>query len=184
MSGLRGLFAGITVLTVVPLLGSGKPKPEPPKLVVQLYAQTVLSNTYGSLVRVYLGLPDGSRGTGTCSSYMGKPTCTVDAFVPEKRVIQDCVDSKHTTQAICITNESYYATRIGNDLTLYAANGPITYHLTGSWDSFEAGRLPLPPEKPKFDPNWTAVCQDGTFSYSQQRSGTCSDHGGVQVWRP
>jgi membrane protein implicated in regulation of membrane protease activity len=28
----------------------------------------------------------------------------------------------------------------------------------------------------------TAVCADGTYSYSQHRSGTCSHHGGVAEW--
>ena len=28
----------------------------------------------------------------------------------------------------------------------------------------------------------TAQCQDGTYSYSQHRSGTCSGHGGVKTW--
>ncbi len=28
----------------------------------------------------------------------------------------------------------------------------------------------------------TAVCRDGTYSYSQSRSGTCSYHGGVARW--
>lgn len=28
----------------------------------------------------------------------------------------------------------------------------------------------------------TALCRDGTFSYSQNRSGTCSHHGGVATW--
>ena len=29
----------------------------------------------------------------------------------------------------------------------------------------------------------SAKCWDGTYSYSQSRRGTCSHHGGVQVWR-
>jgi hypothetical protein len=29
----------------------------------------------------------------------------------------------------------------------------------------------------------TARCGDGTYSYSQNRSGTCSHHGGVTQWR-
>jgi hypothetical protein len=29
----------------------------------------------------------------------------------------------------------------------------------------------------------TAVCRDGTYSYSQHHSGTCSGHDGVQSWR-
>jgi hypothetical protein len=28
----------------------------------------------------------------------------------------------------------------------------------------------------------TAICRDGTYSYSQSRSGTCSHHGGVSSW--
>ncbi|WP_370968328.1 DUF3761 domain-containing protein [Amycolatopsis sp. cg9] len=28
----------------------------------------------------------------------------------------------------------------------------------------------------------TAVCKDGSYSYSQHRSGTCSGHGGVRTW--
>jgi hypothetical protein len=28
----------------------------------------------------------------------------------------------------------------------------------------------------------TAICNDGTYSYSQNRRGTCSHHGGVQQW--
>ena len=28
----------------------------------------------------------------------------------------------------------------------------------------------------------TAICRDGTYSYSQSRRGTCSHHGGVKTW--
>jgi hypothetical protein len=28
----------------------------------------------------------------------------------------------------------------------------------------------------------TAQCQDGTYSFSQHRQGTCSGHGGVSRW--
>lgn len=31
-------------------------------------------------------------------------------------------------------------------------------------------------------PGATAVCRDGTYSFSQHRSGTCSHHGGVAQW--
>jgi hypothetical protein len=30
----------------------------------------------------------------------------------------------------------------------------------------------------------TALCQDGTYSFSQHRQGTCSHHGGVAKWLP
>jgi hypothetical protein len=28
----------------------------------------------------------------------------------------------------------------------------------------------------------TAQCSDGSYSFSQHRSGTCSGHGGVKIW--
>ena len=28
----------------------------------------------------------------------------------------------------------------------------------------------------------TALCRDGTYSFSQNRRGTCSHHGGVAIW--
>ncbi|NBO56906.1 MAG: DUF3761 domain-containing protein [Actinobacteria bacterium] len=28
----------------------------------------------------------------------------------------------------------------------------------------------------------TAICRDGTYSFSQSRRGTCSWHGGVRTW--
>jgi hypothetical protein len=31
--------------------------------------------------------------------------------------------------------------------------------------------------------NATARCSDGSYSYSQNRSGTCSHHGGVASWK-
>jgi hypothetical protein len=41
-----------------------------------------------------------------------------------------------------------------------------------------------PPAQSTVDPlaNVTAICMDGTYSYSQHRSGTCSHHGGVKQW--
>jgi serine/threonine-protein kinase len=48
---------------------------------------------------------------------------------------------------------------------------------------------PVPKPKPATDPyaaatasGATAVCADGTWSFSQNRSGTCSHHGGVHWW--
>ncbi|WP_433522968.1 DUF3761 domain-containing protein [Nocardia pseudovaccinii] len=39
-----------------------------------------------------------------------------------------------------------------------------------------------PQSAPAAPPGATARCTDGTYSYSQHRSGTCSHHGGVVAW--
>ncbi|WP_051468562.1 DUF3761 domain-containing protein [Actinomadura oligospora] len=38
------------------------------------------------------------------------------------------------------------------------------------------------PKTPRFPSGATAICRDGTFSFSQHRRGTCSHHGGVARW--
>ena len=37
-------------------------------------------------------------------------------------------------------------------------------------------QTPIPPDRP------TAICNDGTTSFSKHHSGTCSHHGGVSSW--
>jgi hypothetical protein len=165
---------GIGILAFEP--SSDLAKPKPPKMVVQLYAQVVSSGITQS-VDVYVVLPDGSRAVGHCFWSMGGSPCVVDPFAPEKRVVQNCIPPDRQFQAQCITSEIYYADRKINDLTLYAANGKVTYHITGSWTEFTLGRVP-----PSKGPTVKAVCQDGTYSFSEQNSGTCSDHGGVYRW--
>ena len=44
------------------------------------------------------------------------------------------------------------------------------------------GNSPSPPPSSGDPANATAKCKDGTYSYSQHASGTCSGHGGVSYW--
>lgn len=39
-----------------------------------------------------------------------------------------------------------------------------------------------PAYAPSVPPGATAICGDGTYSFSQNRRGTCSHHGGVAEW--
>ena len=45
-----------------------------------------------------------------------------------------------------------------------------------------AGALPVAGAVGAPPPGATAQCRDGSYSYSQHHSGTCSHHGGVAVW--
>jgi len=178
---LCAMSVGILATTV----SAAKPNPEPATIIpVRLIAQA--ERDVGQIfdeVTIYVLLPDGSHAVAVCNhSYMdsSSPPCRVESFAPEKRVVDDCVDAKRTIQVDCFINmEAYNGQRVGNDLIIYGATGGIRYHITGSWGEFSIGKL-----TPHYDPNWTAVCQDGTYSYSKERSGTCADHGGVDVWHP
>ena len=45
-----------------------------------------------------------------------------------------------------------------------------------------AGAWPIAAAVGAAPPGATAQCRDGSYSYSQHHSGTCSHHGGVAVW--
>lgn len=43
-------------------------------------------------------------------------------------------------------------------------------------------KIPSPYAAPSTPTGASAQCRDGTYSFSQHRSGTCSHHGGVAEW--
>jgi hypothetical protein len=68
------------------------------------------------------------------------------------------VESKKSTQTPTgLSNDNYYVNTAGN-----------TVHSPAYSSSVPAGA--------------SARCRDGTYSFSQSRSGTCSHHGGVGEW--
>jgi hypothetical protein len=57
-----------------------------------------------------------------------------------------------------------------------APSAPAATHATASRSSAPATTNPAGPN------GATAVCNDGSYSHSAHRSGTCSRHGGVKTW--
>ena len=121
----------LTVLLAVgfPIAGYAKPK-----MIVQLVAESIDSSAL--FQSIFVVLPDGSHAVAGCRTLEG--SCGIDSFRPEKRIAKGC-HSKEEPIATCYAGETYYATRKGNYITIYAANGARVYHITGSWDSFEDG---------------------------------------------
>jgi Protein of unknown function (DUF3761) len=175
MGGIMRMILAVTLL-LPSLPAIAKPKPNP-KIVIQVAAER--SEGRGDFQYIYLILPDGSRAEAMCFT-LGD-ACGLQSFAPEKRKLMDCIFPGKKLQAQCFVPESFYATRQANDIVIYGANGGKVYQIVGSWDHFDPGTLPSPPEpEPR---KWTAICNDQTLSYSQERSGTCSDHNGVRIWR-
>jgi len=52
----------------------------------------------------------------------------------------------------------------------------------GTYTNSDGNTVPDPVSAPAAPAGATAQCNDGTYSFSQHRSGTCSHHGGVAVW--
>jgi len=52
----------------------------------------------------------------------------------------------------------------------------------GTYENVNGDQVPRPYVAPSAPAGATAKCRDGTYSFSQHRSGTCSHHGGVAQW--
>jgi hypothetical protein len=52
----------------------------------------------------------------------------------------------------------------------------------GTYENSAGNVVCKPYESPSQPAGATARCEDGTYSFSESRSGTCSHHGGVAVW--
>ncbi|MCV7096587.1 DUF3761 domain-containing protein [Mycobacterium kubicae] len=75
---------------------------------------------------------------------------------------------------------------VGAPAAAVAAPGPGSIATTsacpsGSYENSSGTCVPRPNNS---DTDVSAVCQDGSHSHSQHRSGTCSGHGGVGQWCP
>jgi endonuclease YncB( thermonuclease family) len=69
--------------------------------------------------------------------------------------------------------------------TFQAAEGQASASRLGLWGA-PPTQVPLPTAEAvptiSYPAGATAICNDGTYSYSQNRRGTCSHHGGVKTW--
>lgn len=52
----------------------------------------------------------------------------------------------------------------------------------GTYINVDGNEVPSPYYAPEAPKNASALCMDGTYSFSQNRRGTCSGHGGVADW--
>ncbi len=52
----------------------------------------------------------------------------------------------------------------------------------GTYTNTYGNEVPSPYQAPSRPAGATAQCRDGSYSFSQSRSGTCSHHGGVMTW--
>jgi hypothetical protein len=100
----------------------------------------------------------GNSNTTTQSSTV--PTAQVQGatYTPAvEKVVQDNPVAPVTDSEPVLSNDNYYTNVNGNDVHSPAYSNSVPSDAS-------------------------AVCGDGTYSFSQNRRGTCSHHGGVAEW--
>lgn len=86
-------------------------------------------------------------------------TQTVSPVTPTPAVVPTQTQTQTNNDGTTLSNDNHYTNVDGN-----------TVHSPASTSN---GSIPA---------GASARCRDGTYSFSQHRSGTCSHHGGVSVW--
>ena len=80
--------------------------------------------------------------------------------------------------------------KVSDEVTTQPVNEVITkgtyvapvYCPNGTYVNTYGSRVCSPYSSPTTPSGASAICRDGTYSFSQSRSGTCSHHGGVSQW--
>lgn len=83
------------------------------------------------------------------------------------------------------TTTTYFATPISTPKLASPTPKPTTYKITclnGTYINSFGNTVCRPEQAPSIPPGASAICGDGTYSFSQSRRGTCSHHGGVSQW--
>lgn len=124
-----------------------------------------------SLLFAASGLAAGSRVTVSRAALHAAPTAGSPVIAVVPAGVQLPVGS--CSKVWCATSwngaQAWVAKR-----DLGAARGYI---------NSDGKKIPSPQMSPSGPPNGaTAQCNDGSYSFSRHRSGTCSHHGGVRRW--
>lgn len=67
-------------------------------------------------------------------------------------------------------------------VTQPVVNTPTQTAPNGYYKNVDGNSVPSPYKAPSAPAGASARCRDGTYSFSQNRRGTCSHHGGVSEW--
>lgn len=103
---------------------------------------------------------------GLILSYSGD-TKTPTPIVQDNRVTYPTAQPVYAPAPIAPTRTTYPEPDLSND----------NYYLNVSGNTVHS-----PAYSNSTPSNASAICGDGTYSFSQHRQGTCSHHGGVDEW--
>lgn len=151
-------FGGLFILSII-LIGATSPQSTTDvKGVSESLTPTPTTALAPTTITATSTLTLTPTNTPTPTVYAA-PTATpmpIEYYAPTATPTQVPVQQP-TTNSQGLSNDNYYTNVDGNQV-----------HSPAYSDTIPAGA--------------TAICGDGTYSFSQHRSGTCSHHGGVAQW--
>ena len=88
------------------------------------------------------------------------------------------ISTKYLSKSSLIKRYNESKPRLYSQNTPYSSNGGRVRYYT----NVEGYKVQSPTYYPSTPAGASALCRDGTYSFSRNRRGTCSHHGGVARW--
>jgi Protein of unknown function (DUF3761) len=136
------------------------------------WKQIVASTAYGVGALTVIGIAGGGSSTA-----QGHPTAQITAAPAA-----EATSSPTPTFVVATPVPTPATTPVVTPVPETPAPTPVTYVAPPTAPTTNASSAPSDPYAAATSAGASAVCADGTYSFSQHRSGTCSDHGGVHWW--
>lgn len=111
--------------------------------------------------------------------------CSASYDVPAQSILpyktQPVVVQAIERQPIVNSNISPSAQNVGNENAAESKNN-VNLSNDNSYINVDGSQVHSPAYADSIPSGASAICRDGTYSFSQHRQGTCSGHGGVASW--
>jgi hypothetical protein len=126
---------------------------------------------------------DGHRWGKRLALHLGDNRVTVRATLSGRRSARKTITVTREKSSAEIEGEAPEPGRVQPTTTTTPTPPPAEEACTNGTYVNSAGNTVCRPETSSTAPaGATAECEDGTYSFSESRSGTCSHHGGVARW--
>ena len=112
--------------------------------------------------------------------YNGETGYVASYLLPKHRKISHTVATRHVSTVSCSSGSYSYSQPVWHRRTYHTTYGSDISD--GFYRNSDGDLVPRPTTAAVSGSSPSAVCRDGTYSYSQHRRGTCSHHGGVARW--
>jgi len=129
----------------------------------------------------------GVLGLSFIAAGSGSSTPTYQPSVGQAALEASAAASLETPSAPQASTTPAVATSTQNTVKKATATIPtqpstVSHSSDDYYTNVDGNSVHRPVEAPSIPAGATAQCRDGSYSFSQHRSGTCSHHGGVASW--
>lgn len=111
-----------------------------------------------------------------CTANYDVPTQPVQPYKEYPAIVETIKEQPITNKAVVPSASD----SVGQQIKDETDNSNLSND--NSYINVDGNEIHSPAYANSIPPGASAICRDGTYSFSQHRQGTCSGHGGVATW--